>query len=132
MVPAERRSPSHRILVVEDEDDYGQLLVEALGDAGFGVRWARTAADGLAAYKADPPDLVILDVNLPDGTGFDICRKLRAEGPAKDTPVLFCTVRSAIAPVAEGTRAGGNGYLLKPFAVEDLLARVRAALPAAK
>lgn len=128
MAPAERPS-SRRILIVEDEEDYGQLLVEALGDAGFAVNWAKCAADGLAAFKSEPPDLVILDVNLPDGSGFDICRKLRADGPAKDTPVLFCTVRSAIAPVAEGAKAGGNGYLLKPFAVEDLLARVRAALP---
>ncbi len=127
-MPAEKR-PSRRILVVEDEEDYGQLLVEVLGDAGYSVKWMKTCADGLAAFKAEPPDLVILDVNLPDGTGFDICRKLRADGPAKDTPVLFCTVRSAIAPVAEGTRAGGNGYLLKPFAVEDLLARVSAVLP---
>lgn len=124
------KQTSRRILVVEDEDDYGQLLVEVLGEAGYAVRWAKTAADGLAAYRAGPPDLVILDVQLPDGTGFDVCRQLRAEGPAKDTPVLFCTVRSAIAPVAEGTRAGGNGYLLKPFAVEDLLSRVSAALSA--
>ena len=127
-MPAEKRPP-RRILVVEDEEDYGQLLVEVLGDAGYAAIWMKTSADGLSAYKAEPPDLVILDVNLPDGTGFDICRKIRAEGPAKDTPVLFCTVRSAIAPVAEGARAGGNGYLLKPFSVEDLLARVSAVLP---
>lgn len=125
---AEKRPP-RRILVVEDEEDYGQLLVEVLGDAGFSVKWMRSCAEGLAAFRADSFDLVILDVNLPDGTGFDVCRKLRADGPAKDVPVLFCTVRSAIAPVAEGSRAGGNGYLLKPFAIEDLLARVRAALP---
>ncbi|MBI4423819.1 MAG: response regulator [Elusimicrobia bacterium] len=117
-----------RVLVVEDEEDYGQLLVEALSEAGFAVRWEKSAASGLEAASAEPPDLVILDVQLPDGTGFDVCRKLRAGGPAMKTPVLFCTVRSAIAPVAEGTRAGGNGYLLKPFAIEDLLARVRAAL----
>lgn len=128
-MPSAERAPSRRILVVEDEEDYGQLLQEVLSDAGFSVRWAKNAADGIAAFKAEPPELVILDVNLPDGSGFDICRKLRADGPAKDTPVLFCTVRSAISPVAEGARVGGNGYLLKPFAVEDLLARVKAALP---
>ncbi|MBI4346330.1 MAG: response regulator [Elusimicrobia bacterium] len=126
-MPAEKGS-GRRILVVEDEEDYGQLLVEVLGDAGFSVQWKKCAADGVAAYQAEPPDLLILDVNLPDATGFEICRRVRAEGPKKDTPVLFCTVRSAIAPVAEGTRAGGNGYLLKPFSIEDLLARVRAVL----
>ena len=117
-----------RILVVEDEEDYRVLLVSALSDAGYSVRGASSAAEGLAAYRAEPPDLLILDVQLPDSTGFEVCRTLRSEGPAPQTPVLFCTVRSAVAPVAEGTRAGGNGYLLKPFSVDDLLARVRAAL----
>ena len=126
---AEKQS-GKRILVVEDEEDYGQLLTEVLSDAGFSVRWVKSTTEGLSAFKADPPDLAILDVQLPDGTGFELCRKLRAEGPAKDTPVLFCTVRSAISPLAEGTRVGGNGYLLKPFSIEDLLARVRAAIPA--
>ncbi|MBI5200472.1 MAG: response regulator [Elusimicrobia bacterium] len=128
-MPAEKR-PARRILAVEDEEDYGQLLVEVLGDAGYSVTWEKTCADGLKSFAGGTFDLVILDVNLPDGTGFDICRKLRADGKGKDVPVLFCTVRSAIAPVAEGTRAGGNGYLLKPFAIEDLLARVNDFLPA--
>src|SRR5581483_5911206 len=124
-----KAAESKSILVVEDEEDYGCILREALSDAGYRVRWEKSAAEGLKAFSEEAYDLCVFDVQLPDGTGVDMCRKVRSGRTRPQPPVLFCTVRSAIAPVAEGAKAGGNGYLLKPFAIEDLLARVSAALP---
>lgn len=115
-----------RILVVDDEEDYRALLRHILERAGHSVAVADGGEAGLSALAAAPPDLVLLDVQMPDLDGFEVCRRLRASGGRM--PVLFCTVRSAVSRVAEGLRAGGTDYVIKPFAPEDLLARVREAL----
>jgi len=117
-----------KILAVEDEEDYRALLEHVLREAGFEVVTAPNGEEGLEAYAAESPDLVLLDVNLPDMDGMEICRKIRAEGPRKDTPILFCTIRSAVGRVAEGLKSGGTDYVVKPFQVEDLLQRVNKAL----
>lgn len=119
-----------KILVVEDEADYRTLLREFLGKAGYEVFDATTGEAGLALYRAESPDLLLLDVMLPDMTGFDFCAKIRAGKLRPETPVLFCTVRSAVSQLARGMKSGGTDYVIKPFVVEDLLARVRAALAA--
>ena len=118
-----------KILVVDDEEDYRLLLSRVLGKAGYAVVTAGSGAEGLARFAAERPDLVLLDANLPDADGFEVCRRLRAE-PRGDTPILFCTVRSSLRRVREGLKSGGNDYVLKPLLVEDLLARVQAALRA--
>lgn len=118
-----------RILVVEDEEEYRALVESVLGAAGFAVTAAANGADGIAAYARVKPDLVLLDVMLPDMIGFDIAKAMLASGRPK-TPVLFCSVRSAASSLAEGLKAGSVDYVLKPFDPEDLLARVRAALRA--
>lgn len=117
-----------KILVVEDEPDYRVLLREILGKAGYAVSDASTGETGLSLYRAESPDLLLLDVMLPDMTGFDFCEKIRTGKIRPRTPILFCTVRSAVSQLARGVKSGGTDYVLKPFVPEDLLARVRAAL----
>lgn len=117
-----------KILVVEDEEDFRALLSGLLSKEGYAVATAENGEEGIAAYKREAPDLVILDVQLPDMEGFEICRRIRAEGPNSQVPVLFCTIRSAVAPVAEGLKAGATDYVIKPFETKDMLARVKKAL----
>ena len=119
-----------KILVVEDEEEYRLLLATVLGEAGYKVFAAGTGKKGLELFAANAPDLILLDVMLPDMVGFDFCRKIRAGAAAPETPILFCTVRSAVASLARGVREGATDYVLKPFVVPDLLKRVRAALRA--
>lgn len=123
-------SAKRKLLVVEDEAEYRILLREILGKAGYQVFDASTGEAGLGIYRAESPDLLLLDVMLPDMTGFDFCAKIRAGKLRPDTPILFCTVRSAVSQLARGMKSGGTDYVLKPFVPEDLLARVRAALRA--
>lgn len=120
------------VLIVEDEHDFRDLMTQVLEGNGYEVRSAPNGEDGLKLYSELAPDVVLLDVHLPDMSGFDICRKIRAEGPRADTPILICTVRSEVAPVAEGLNSGATDYVIKPFNVEDLLERVESALAAAR
>lgn len=117
-----------KILVVDDEEDYRALHSHILTRAGHEVVTADGGEAGLAAFERERPALVILDAQMPDLEGYEVCRRLRAAGHS--TPVLFCTVRSAVAKVAEGLRAGGTDYVVKPFSPEDLLSRVKDALGA--
>jgi DNA-binding response OmpR family regulator len=119
-----------KILVVDDEEDYRILLSRVLERAGFKVFSAGTGAEGLKLFDERKPDLVMLDVMLPDMLGFDFLKKIRAGGAA-ETPVLLCTVRSAVSSLAQGVREGSTDYVIKPFVPEDLLKRVRAALAGA-
>lgn len=120
-----------RILVVEDESDFRDLIRHLLSEKGYDVNTAANGEEGLRLYSELAPDLVILDVHLPDMTGFEICRKIRAEGPRAETPILICTVRSEVSPVAEGLGSGATDYVIKPFQVGDLLERISTALAAA-
>ena len=115
-----------RILVVDDEEDYRQLHRHILERAGHEVHQADGGQAGLDAAQKLRPELIILDAQMPDLEGYEVCRRLRARGDK--TPVIFCTVRSAVSRVAEGLRAGGSDYVVKPFSPDDLLARVREAL----
>jgi DNA-binding response OmpR family regulator len=121
-----------RILIVEDESDFRDLIGHLLSEKGYDVKTAANGEEGLRLYSEVSPDLVLLDVHLPDMTGFEICRKIRAEGPRAATPILICTVRSEVAPVAEGLGSGATDYVIKPFQVNDLLDRISAALAPSK
>jgi two-component system OmpR family response regulator len=115
-----------RVLVVDDEPNIAQLVAMALRYEGF---VAETASDGrgaLAAVRAFGPHLVILDVMLPDIDGFEVGRRLR--GAAEPVPVLFLTARDSVEDRVRGLTLGGDDYLTKPFAIEELVARVRAIL----
>ena len=121
-----------KILIVEDETDFRDLIVHVLSEKGYEVQAAPNGEEGLKLYDEFAPDLCLLDVHLPDMTGFDICRRIRSQGPRPETPVLICTVRSEVAPVAEGLGAGADDYVIKPFELADLLGRIQSVLAARK
>ncbi|MDP9795327.1 two-component system OmpR family response regulator [Catenuloplanes nepalensis] len=114
------------LLVVDDEPTVRELLAATLRFAGFSVSSAATAAEALDAARREPPDLVLLDVMLPDLDGFEVVRRLR-DGGAR-VPVLFLTARDAPADKVQGLTLGGDDYVTKPFDLEELLARIRAVL----
>jgi two-component system OmpR family response regulator len=120
--------PTPQILVVEDEENIAFVVVAALRLAGFDVSEARTGREGLrmTAEIGAEPDLIVLDVMLPDLEGFEVCRRLRAE--RIDTPVVFLTARDRTEDRIRGLSIGGDDYLVKPFSVEELLARIRVVL----
>ncbi len=113
------------ILIVEDEERIAQFLRRALRLEGYEVTVAGDGPAGLAAARQSPPDLVILDWMLPGMDGLEVCRRLREQG---DGPVLMLTARDTIADRVHGLDAGADDYLVKPFEMEELLARVRALL----
>jgi len=112
--------PRARLLLVEDEPTIADPLVEGLEREGYEVRLARTGADALAA---DPPDLVLLDLGLPDIDGADLCRLLRARGP---TPIIVLTARGAELDRVLLLELGADDYMVKPFGFRELVARIRA------
>ena len=115
-----------RLLVVDDDPDVRDSLRRALGYAGSAVATAANGADALASVSRSPVDLIILDVLMPMLDGFDTCRALRERGNA--TPVIVLTARDAVDDRVAGLEAGADDYLVKPFALRELLARVNALL----
>jgi two-component system, OmpR family, response regulator MprA len=114
-----------RLLVVDDDEQLLAALRRALAYEGYEVEVAPSGEAGLRAALERPPDLVVLDVLLPGLNGLEVCRRLRAGG---DVPVLMLTARDEVADRVAGLDVGADDYLVKPFAVDELLARVRALL----
>ncbi|MGN9908501.1 response regulator transcription factor [Phytohabitans sp. LJ34] len=115
-----------RLLVVDDEPTLRELLSATLRFAGFTVASAATGAEALTAAARQAPDLVLLDIMLPDMEGFDVVRRLRERG--RPVPVLFLTARDAPEDKINGLTLGGDDYVTKPFDLEELIARIRAIL----
>jgi len=115
-----------RVLVVDDEPNIRELVQMALNFHGCAVTTGATGEDALQLAYAYEPDLIVLDVLLPDIDGFEVCRRLRSV--ANDVPVIFLTARDATADTITGLTIGGDDYITKPFSVEALVARVRAVL----
>lgn len=114
-----------RILIVEDEPAIADTLVYALKTEGFEPVWRTTGREGLAALAEGNFVFVVLDVGLPDGTGFDVCKAIRARSTV---PVLFLTARNTELDRVLGLELGGDDYLTKPFSPRELTARVKAIL----
>lgn len=114
-----------RILIVDDDPNLRSVLAKALKKAGFAVLEAGDGAAGLAAHRADPVDLLILDVMMPELSGFEVLKALR---PQDDVPVLMLSAEGQERRRVEGFRLGADDYLVKPFSVDELLGRVRAIL----
>ncbi len=112
-----------RALVVDDEPDLAEVLTSMLAHEGWAVRAAHDAAEARRLAEHARPDVVILDVNLPDASGFDVLHDLRALNPA--VCVLFLTARDSVEDRIAGITAGGDDYVTKPFSMEEVLARVR-------
>lgn len=122
-----KRTPSPgRILVVDDEENIRFLLDAALSHFGFEVTTTGLGRDALKLVADDPPDLVILDVMLPDLDGFEVTRRLRSDGIK--TPILFLTAKDTTEDTVHGLTLGGDDYVTKPFSLEELVARVRTIL----
>jgi two-component system OmpR family response regulator len=114
------------VLVVDDEENISYLVSSALRLADLDVTTAATGEEALAACSPTSPDVVVLDVMLPDLDGFEVLRRLRAKGVT--APVLFLTARTDTADRVRGLTSGGDDYITKPFALEELVARVHVAL----
>jgi DNA-binding response OmpR family regulator len=115
---------SGRLLVVEDDAAIGERLASLLESNGFTTQWAATGAEALAVVQ--PPDLVVLDLGLPDIDGLDVCRQLRARWP--NVFIVILTARTEEVDIVLGLDAGADDYVVKPFRLAELLARVRAHL----
>ena len=117
---------SARLLVVEDEATILELLSGSLRLAGFEVVTATTGAGAVQVAASSRPDLVLLDVMLPDGDGFEALRRMRSGG--HEVPVIFLTARDEVPDRVMGFAVGGDDYVTKPFSLEELLGRIRAVL----
>ncbi len=115
-----------RLLLVDDEDNLRSMLDAALRHSGFDVHPVANGRDAIDAVPKVQPDLIVLDVMLPDLDGFDVCKRLRSSGDR--TPVLFLTARDATEDKVRGLTMGGDDYLVKPFSLEELVARITAIL----
>jgi two-component system OmpR family response regulator len=115
-----------RILVVDDEESLRDLVTTALEFVGHEVATAVDGLDALAQVPVFVPDLIVLDVNMPQVDGLEVCRRLRADGDT--TPIVFLTARDAPRDIVEGLAAGGDDHLSKPFHLQVLIARIEAVL----
>lgn len=118
--------PKRRVLIVEDDAAMGVALTDGFGYEGWEVHLARDGAEGLRLARQSCPELMILDVMLPGISGFDICKRLRAEGNA--VPIIMLTARGQEIDKVVGLRLGADDYVTKPFSFMELMARVEAVL----
>ena len=117
-------SSRDRVLVVDDDPPLLRMLERTLAAEGFDVTAAADGAAALIATERAAPDVIVLDVTMPGLDGLAVCRRLRAKGLA--TPILMLTARDAVSDRVAGLEAGADDYLIKPFASEELVARIRA------
>jgi two-component system response regulator RegX3 len=116
---------SHRVLIVEDEPGLAESVRYALESEGFEVMVAATGLNGLDAARSSGPDLVLLDLMLPEMSGLDVCRQIRA---SSDVPIIMLTAKDSEADKVAGLELGADDYMTKPFSMRELIARVRAHL----
>jgi two-component system, OmpR family, response regulator len=118
-----------RVLVVDDEEHITELVAMGLGYNGFECQRVSTGRSALEAVEHRKPDLIVLDVMLPDLDGFEVARRLRTnEGAGTRVPIIFLTARDATADKVQGLRLGSDDYVTKPFSIEELIERVKAVL----
>jgi len=113
-----------RILVAEDERDIRELIGFTLRHHGHTVLTAPNGEEALAVALRELPDLVLLDIRMPRLTGYDVCRRLRAEPSTRDIPIAFLSAKGQEAEIQAGMDAGATDYILKPFAPDQLINRV--------
>lgn len=126
MTNSQLPTQAKHILVIEDDPAVGRSLQDGLTREGYTVTWQKTGADGLRRVRTAQPHLIILDVRLPDGSGFDVCRQMRQAGVHQ--PILILTVQNEEIDKVLGLEMGADDYLTKPYGLRELLARVRALL----
>jgi phosphate regulon transcriptional regulator PhoB len=121
-----------RVLIVEDEPDIRDLLAFHLERDGYQVTRATTGSEALRQVRATPPDLVILDLMLPEMDGLEVCRRLRTDGATAGLPVIMLTAKGDEVDRVVGLEIGADDYIVKPFSPKEVLARVRAVLRRAR
>ena len=114
---------SMKILLVDDDGELLDVTARALHRIGFTVLTARDGQEALQQWQANQPDVVVLEVNLPDLSGFEVCRQIREQGR---TPVILVSASDSDEQVVQGCRAGADAYLLKPVSVQELAHQIRA------
>ena len=117
-----------RVLVIEDEEDLREVLEFNLRAAGFEVRVASDGATGMSLAREHPPDLVILDIMLPDTSGLDVCRMLKSQPQTRDAQVMMVTAKGEEIDRVVGFELGADDYVVKPFSTRELILRVQAVL----
>lgn len=117
---------AHRLLIVEDDERIGSTMLRALSSSGYDVRWVPTGGEAIEEVSAHRPELVLLDLGLPDLDGLEVCRRIHAVDPLVD--VVMVTARDEELDVVVGLDAGAVDYVTKPFRLAELLARIRAQL----
>ncbi|HQR40072.1 MAG TPA: response regulator [Blastocatellia bacterium] len=120
------------ILIVDDTPENLDLLIDILEQHGLAVRVAGTGRRALAAVEASPPDLIMLDINMPGMNGFEVCRSLKADAKSRDIPVVFLSVHDDVREKVAAFKAGGSDYITKPFQAEEVLVRVENQLKIAR
>jgi two-component system OmpR family response regulator len=119
-------SAAHRVLVVDDEPNLAEVVTMALRFQGFAVETAGTGREALAAVSSFKPQLIVLDVMLPDMEGFEVARRLGSQRAG--VPIIFLTARDSTEDKVRGLSGGGDDYMTKPFSLEELVARIRTIL----
>jgi two-component system, OmpR family, phosphate regulon response regulator PhoB len=115
-----------RVVIIEDERDVARLLEFNLRGAGFAVTAAGTGAEGLAAVRGQVPDVVVLDLMLPDQSGYEVCKAIRADPTIADVGVLMLTAKGEAEDRILGLEVGADDYVIKPFVVREVVLRVTA------
>ncbi|WP_449277121.1 response regulator transcription factor [Leucobacter sp. GX24907] len=126
MTPQNTQNKGPRILIVDDEPSIRELLSTSLRFAGFGVRTVANGAQTISAVLEEEPDLIILDVMLPDMNGFSVTKRLRTAGYT--APIIFLTAKDDTEDKVEGLTVGGDDYVTKPFSLDEIIARIKAIL----
>ncbi|MBA5775885.1 response regulator [Stappia sp. F7233] len=120
---------TRRILVVEDHEDNRRILRDLLGSAGYETTEAENGRDGVAAALADPPDLILMDIQLPLMDGYEATRRIKAEAALAAIPVIVITSYALSGDEAKARAAGCDAYVTKPYSPRALLAKIREYLP---
>ncbi|NML36226.1 response regulator transcription factor [Chitinophaga sp. G-6-1-13] len=115
-----------KVLLIEDEWQLGQIVKDSLETRGFEMLYAEDGKEGLRLYQQERPDVVVLDIMMPNMDGFTVTAEIRKQD--KFTPIIFLTAKSQTADVVKGFELGGNDYLKKPFSMDELIVRIKALL----
>ena len=121
-----------RLLVVDDERDFIDVISERLGAKGFDILRAFDGKEGIERAHSDKPDLIILDIAMPEMNGYDVCRKLKLDENFKDTPIIILTAKFQPSDIKFGMEMGADAYLTKPLELELLLHTVNTLLRSKK
>ena len=119
-------NPNYRILIIEDDPALGQSVKKGLEREGYTVEWKQFGMEGVAYARENNPHLILLDIRLPDGSGFDFCQQMRLEGLQQ--PIVIVTVEREEIDKILGLEMGADDYITKPFGLRELISRIRAQL----